>query len=112
MAGVEIKKSMYDYAKGVEEELKALRTPRQVERYLDYILEIRREQWYNSDTGKWETIKYILVRTVGGPNVYIDTDGYIYAFWGAEKVEYPIVDDNALRGLKNIENHLFELFGD
>jgi hypothetical protein len=72
------------------------------------VLEIKREQ--SLVEGRWETNKYILVFSYGGPYIEIDTEGKIYGYWAGEKVEKNVSGD-ALDFLMAIEEYLLELEG-
>jgi len=92
---------LIEIAKSIETEIKEVED---VEEFMDRVLSLSRHQHLGSRG--WETDYYELMLTMGGPNVWLRTDGVIVVAWASQKIEYRIEDKDVLEKLKEIHDYL------
>ena len=92
-------------AKSHEEDIENIEN---VSEFLDNVLEIKRTQ--SLVNGKWETTEYELLLAFGGPNVWLNTSGYLTVSWASTPLEYPL-SKKARKKLEEIEDYLNEIWG-
>jgi len=99
----EIRDQMLKIADGIEKEIERIED---VSQWLEGVLEVRRVQ--SIVDGKWETVKYELLLTYGGPTVRVWTDGTIRITWGFDYLE-GLLSEEAIEKLKEVEEYLDSL---
>ena len=76
-----------------------------IEQILEEAIEIKRVQTLSC--GKWETMNYILVLTVGGPHLELDVGrSVVDGYWYSEEAHLPVDSDKT----REIYDYLDEVY--
>jgi len=96
-----LKKAMEDTLNCLAEELR-----QDIDGFLETILDLKRCYSISNN----ETIYYVFLITLGGPNIYLRTDGVMEGAWCGDSLTIQITDERILEILEEIQERLDEIY--